>query len=94
VFQGWSSRGSCPSLFLVGAEGCSRGLNLPSLPTPPSPGTRKLGPVPRAASGSLASALFLEALREGDYSFLSSRPSCRKALPGFCPQPLRCCERL
>lgn len=42
------------------------------LPTPPSPGTRKLGLVPSAAWGSLASAPFLEALRDGDCPFLSS----------------------
>lgn len=42
------------------------------LPAPPSPGTRKLGLVPSAASGSLASAPFLEALRDRDCPFLSS----------------------
>lgn len=74
-------------------EGSSWGLRLPSLPTAPTPGTRKPGPVPSAASGQLASALFLEAL-SGDCPLLSSEPSCRKALPGVFPDLSRCSELL
>ena len=43
--------------------------------------------MPSTAWGQPASALFLEALREGDYSFLSPKPSCRKVLPGVHPAP-------
>lgn len=49
------------------------------LPTPPSPGTRKLGLVPSAAWGSLASAPFLEALRDGDCPFLLSDSAAQEA---------------
>lgn len=51
------------------------------LPASPSPGTRKWEPVPSAALGQLASALFLEVPREGDCSFLSPKSSCQKAFP-------------
>ena len=46
----------------LGQEGSSWVLCPPCPPKPAHSGTRKLGPVPRAASGQLASALFLEAL--------------------------------
>lgn len=49
------------------------------LPTPPSPGTRKLGLVPSAAWGSLASAPFLEALRDEDCPFLSSDSAAQES---------------
>ena len=90
AFQGLSRQG----LSLVPVSGPSSGSRswarkaAPSarvflpLPTPPSPGTRKLEPVPSAASGQPASALFLGALREGrllipvSQTQLPEGPSC------------------
>jgi len=80
------NRGSRPSLFLLvqaegptpSQEGSSWGLSLHFLPCPTLSGHKEAGPVPRAASGPLASALFSEALPEGDclFLFLFSRPCC------------------
>lgn len=77
------NKGSPPSLFLVQAEGptpsqedSSRDWSLPFLARPTLSDHKEAGPVPRAASGQLASALFSEALLGGDCLFLFSRPCC------------------
>lgn len=44
--------------------------------------------MPSAAWGSLASARFLEALRDRDDSFLSSDPAVWRTLPAFCSELL------
>lgn len=64
-----------------GQEGSSWGLSLPSPPSPALSRNKEVGMVPSAALGQPTSALFLEALREGDCSFLSPKPSCQKAFP-------------
>lgn len=46
--------------------------------------------MPSAAWGSLASAPFLEAVRDRDYSFLSPDPAVWRTLSAFCSELLSC----